>query len=82
VTAGFVDVAFIDVQEPVHYGPDVASALDWVGGFTHTSALLERLDPVAAARAVVRLRDSLASHLSGDGVWLNSRAWIITACRR
>ena len=32
--AGFADVAFTDVHEPVYYGPDVAAALDWVRGFT------------------------------------------------
>src|SRR5262245_21547982 len=29
-TAGFVEVAFKDVHEPVYYGPDVAAALDWI----------------------------------------------------
>ena len=28
--AGFADVAFTDVHEPVYYGPDVAAALNWV----------------------------------------------------
>lgn len=79
--AGFVGVAFADVHEPVYYGPDVAAALDWVRGFTCTSEVLKRLDPAAAARAVERLRQTLAAHLSDDGVWFNSRAWIITAYR-
>ena len=79
--AGFADVTFTDVHEPVYYGPDVAAALDWVRGFTCTSEVLKRLDPAAAARAVERLREALAAHLSDDGVWFNSRAWIITARR-
>ena len=77
--AGFAGVAFTDVCEPVYYGPDVAAAVDWVRGFTCTSAVLNGLDPAAAARAVGRLRGALATHLSDDGVWLNSRAWIVTA---
>ncbi|HMH91094.1 MAG TPA: methyltransferase domain-containing protein [Streptosporangiaceae bacterium] len=77
--AGFAAVAFTDVREPVYYGPDVAAALDWVRGFTCTSEVLKRLDPAAGTRAVERLREGLAAHLSDDGVWLNSRAWIITA---
>ena len=77
--AGFAGVAFTDVCEPVCYGPDVAAALDWVRGFTSTSEVLKRLDPVSAARAVERLREALAAHLSDDGVWFNSRAWIVTA---
>jgi len=79
--AGFAEVAFADVQEPVYYGPDVAAALDWVRGFTCTSEVLNRLDPAAATRAVERLRGALAAHLSDDGVWFDSRAWIVTARR-
>ena len=80
--AGFADTAVTDVREPVYYGADVAAALDWVRGFTCTSEVLKRLDPAAAARAVGRLREALAAHLSDDGVWFNSRAWIVTARRR
>jgi SAM-dependent methyltransferase len=79
--AGFAGVAFTDVREPVYYGPDVAAALDWVHGFTCTSELLKRLDPAAAARAAGRLREAVAAHLRDDGVWFNSRAWIVTARR-
>jgi SAM-dependent methyltransferase len=77
--AGFSGVAFTGVCEPVCYGPDVAAALNWVRGFTCTSEVLTRLDPAAATRAVERLREALATHLSDDGVWFNSRAWIVTA---
>ena len=56
-------------------------ALDWVRGFTSTSEVLKRLHPAAAARAVARLREALSTHLSEDGVWVNSRAWVITARR-
>lgn len=80
--AGYDDITFTDVCEPVCYGVDIAAALDWVGGFTRTSEALNRLDPVAAERTVRRLREMLAAHTSHDGVWFNSRAWIITARRR
>jgi ubiquinone/menaquinone biosynthesis C-methylase UbiE len=79
--AGFISVTFTDVHEPVYYGPDMTAALDWVRGFTCTSEVLKRLDPAAAARALGRLREALAAHLSDDGVWFNSRAWIVTARR-
>ena len=81
-TAGFGDVAFTDVREPVYYGPDVSAALDWVRGFTCTSEEVSLLDPAAAALALGRLREMLAAHLSGDGVWFDARAWIVTAGRR
>jgi len=80
--AGFADVAFTDVHEPVYYGPDVTAALDWVHSFACTSEVLKRVDPAAAARAAGRLREALAAHLSDDGVWFDSRAWIVTAHRR
>jgi ubiquinone/menaquinone biosynthesis C-methylase UbiE len=80
--AGFADVAFTDVREPVYYGPDVAAALGWIRGFTCTSQALNRLDPAAAARAVERLREALTAHMGDDGVWFGSRAWIVTARRQ
>lgn len=80
--AGFAGVAFTDVRAPVYYGPDVAAALDWVSGFTCTSNVLNQLDPDAAARAAGCLREMLAAHLQEDGVWFNSRSWIVTARRR
>lgn len=79
--AGFAGVVCTDVREPVYYGPDVAAALDWVRGFTCTREVLRRLAPAAAARALGRLREALAAHLSDDGVWFDSRAWIVTARR-
>jgi hypothetical protein len=58
------------------------AALAWVRGFTCTSEALKRLDPDAANRAEERLRRVLAAHLSDDGVWFDSRAWLVTAHRR
>jgi SAM-dependent methyltransferase len=79
--AGFADITFTDVSEPVYYGPDVDAAMDWVRGFAYTSEILRQLDPTAAERAVGRLREALATHFSDDGVWFNSHAWIVTARR-
>jgi SAM-dependent methyltransferase len=79
--AGFADVAFTDVHKPVYYGPDVATALGWVRGFACTRAALSRLDPAAAARALERLREMLAARVSGNGIWFDSRAWLVVARR-
>ena len=38
-------------------------------------------DPAAVEHALGRLREMLAGHLSGDGVWFDSRAWIVSARR-
>jgi SAM-dependent methyltransferase len=80
-SAGFAHVAFTEVNEPVYYGPDVPAALDWVRGFTTTSEALDGMDPAAAAGAVGRLREVLAAHATDDGVWFDSRCWLITARR-
>jgi len=80
--AGFADVAFTDIREPVYYGPDVVAALNWVRGFACTNEALRRLDPAAATGTVGRLRQALAAHLNNDGVWFDSRAWIVSARRR
>jgi len=80
--AGFADVTFIEVSEPVYYGPDVDAAMDWVRSFACTGEVLKRLDPTSAEHALGRLRMALAAHLSDDGVWFNSRAWVVTARRR
>jgi hypothetical protein len=80
--AGFADIGLTDVDEPIYYGPDTTAALDWVRGFASTNAFLKRLDPAAAARALARLRDALGAGMSDEGVWFNSRAWIVIAHRR
>lgn len=79
--AGFTDVAFTDVQESVHYGPDRATAYDLVRDLQMSAALLDGLDAAATERALARLRDTLAAHETADGVWFGSRAWIVTARR-
>jgi SAM-dependent methyltransferase len=81
--AGFDSVCFENVQEPVFYGQDVAAALAVVRGFQDTSAALASLGDGAAARAVGRLRETLAAHHTDErGVVFDSRSWLITARRR
>jgi SAM-dependent methyltransferase len=80
--AGFVEVSFRDVHVPVYYGADVAAALEWIRGFSSVKDVLERLDPASAENALERLRRALATHVSRQGLWLDSRAWIVAARRR
>ena len=79
--ARFADVTFTEVREPMYFGPDVATALDWIRSFACTGEALNRLDPAAAARALGRLRTMLAAHSGDKGVRFDSRAWIVTARR-
>jgi SAM-dependent methyltransferase len=79
--AGFTDVKFTDVREPVYYGLDVATALSWVRGFACTNEVMRSLDRVSAERSLERLRGTLAAHASADGIWFDARAWIVAARR-
>jgi SAM-dependent methyltransferase len=80
--AGFADVTFTDVHEPIYYGPDVATALEWVRGFARTNEVLRSLDRASAEQTLERLRETLSAHADADGIWFDSRAWIVAARRR
>jgi SAM-dependent methyltransferase len=81
--AGFDDMHFEDVREPVLYGHDIDAALAFVRGWQTTSAALASVSEDEAARTVERLREVLAAHhTDGRGVALDSRSWLITARRR
>jgi ubiquinone/menaquinone biosynthesis C-methylase UbiE len=77
--AGFAGTTFRDVHEPVYYGASVEAALDWIKGFLCTKDLLGRIGTAAAERVLDRLRETLAKHQRADGVWFDSRAWVVTA---
>ena len=79
--AGFADIGFTDVHEPVFYGPDSAVALDVVRGLRSTRDLLAGLDAGETEQALRRLRATLAAHQTGDGVVFDARTWIISARR-
>ena len=79
---GFADTTFHHVHEPVYYGDSVEAALDWIGQFKATRDTLKSLDAVAADHERARLRAIVAQHHGDQGVWFDSRAWIINAlCR-
>lgn len=80
-TAGFVSIDFIDVREPVFYGPDVDRAFDALIDLYLVKDALARTDE-APDKALRRLRDLLEAHMTSEGVLFDSRAWIITAHRR
>jgi SAM-dependent methyltransferase len=80
--AGFAEVSFTDVHEPVYYGPDSAAAFDAVVRLWEFNDLLASLDAVPAEQARTRLRAVLDAHKTDGGVYFDSRAWIVTARRR
>ena len=77
--AGFADVGFTEVHEPVYYGPDVDTAYQIIFSFRNTKDFLARLDAGDAGLACDQLRRMLARHLTEGGVLFGSRAWIVTA---
>jgi SAM-dependent methyltransferase len=80
--AGFADIHFEDVHEPVLYGHDLDATLAIVRGFQDTTAALVSLSDEEANRTLERLREVLAAHYSNDrGVVFDSRSWLITARR-
>jgi SAM-dependent methyltransferase len=81
--AGFDEIHFEEVHEPVLYGHDLDAALAFVSGFQDTSAALASMSDDEAARTVERLRETLTAHYSDEqGAALDSRSWLITARRR
>jgi SAM-dependent methyltransferase len=80
-SAGFAEIGFTEVHEPVHYGATADAAYDAVLRLRHVRDLLGRLEVATGAHALDRLRTLLAAHDTGDGVLFDSRAWIVTARR-
>jgi SAM-dependent methyltransferase len=79
--AGFADVKFSDVREPVYYGAGIDAAIEWVRGFRFVRNVLQRLDGDDAPRLLATLREQMAKHSSEQGVWFDAREWIVTAKR-
>ena len=80
--AGFADVGFEDVQEPVFYGSNVETALPIVCSMRFVTDVLATLNSAAAEAVLTRLRSSLDAHLTDRGVEFDSRAWLVTTRRR
>jgi SAM-dependent methyltransferase len=81
-SAGFAEIGFTPVDEPVYYGENCDAALDAALRLRHISDLLATPDAATADDALNRLRASLTAHDTGDGVLFDSRAWIVTAFPR
>jgi SAM-dependent methyltransferase len=77
--AGFAGPELTAVREPVHFGPDVATAERYVGGIL--GGLLTELDDAGRAEATAALRADLQEHLGPEGVTYPSAVWIVTAHR-
>jgi ubiquinone/menaquinone biosynthesis C-methylase UbiE len=78
--AGFASIDFAEVHEPVFYGPDVDAAHEAI-----VALFLAKNGPAGTEapsdETLDRLRVLLETHLTADGVFFDSRAWIVTARR-
>jgi SAM-dependent methyltransferase len=78
---GFTDIELTALAEPVCYGPDVAAARDSVLALAMARESLTDQADDRVGQAVDRLEAVLHDYDTGDGVWFDSHAWLITARR-
>ena len=75
--AGFADVSFESLHEPMSFGPDPDDAFDFVSGLT--GWMREGLDEADRDAALAALRTTIAEHTDDHGVTYQSATWIIQA---
>ncbi len=79
--AGFSDVVFTSIDEPMILGADAEDAWNFVRTMGIFRGLTNGLDDDTRAEAVAKLRTMLVDHETADGVRLESASWLITASR-
>ena len=77
--AGLVDVAIQPVTESLWLGRDVADTVEFFQASGFGQRLLQGVDPATSIRVMAAVEAALEPHLTGDGVRLGSRAWLVTA---
>lgn len=77
--AGWDDVAFQPLDQPMYFGTDADDATTFLVG--QSEFLLQSADDQQRARAIDNLHRVMKAHESEDGVRLGSGAWLITARR-
>jgi SAM-dependent methyltransferase len=75
--AGFVDISFHGLREPMRFGPDPDDAFDFVSELT--SWMRSGLDDDDRDAALAALRTTIAEHTGEHGVAYESATWIVQA---
>jgi SAM-dependent methyltransferase len=75
--AGFTDVSFQGLREPMHFGPNPDDAFDFVSGLT--GWMRDGLDETGQVTALAALRATIGRHAGEHGVTYQSATWIIEA---
>ncbi len=77
--AGLIDVAIEPVAELLRLGRDVADTVEFLKATGIGQTLLRGVDATTINQITEALQAALKPHLTSDGVWLESRAWLVTA---
>lgn len=77
--AGFDQLAFAGLEEPMYFGADPDDAYGFVRGMGFTKFMLRDLDARAQDGALVALRATIDAHATDAGVLFPAAAWIVTA---
>ena len=80
--AGFVDIAFSQVNEPMRFGDDADDAYSFLATSGITRGLTQDLDDASRAAALDALHATLAEHAGADGVLFDGSAWLVRARAR
>jgi SAM-dependent methyltransferase len=75
--AGFTDISFTGLREPMRFGSTTDDAFGFVS--EQLGWMLEDLDDDRRSRALDALRTSIAAHTEDGGVFYASATWIIQA---
>jgi SAM-dependent methyltransferase len=79
--AGFEDIGFEKVEEPISLGADADDAFWFESTFGMGRWLTEDLDDAGRAAALEALHACLRAHETSDGVLFGGSAWLVTASR-
>ena len=77
--AGFADLLFAEVDEPIRLGEDADDAFTFASTFGITRGLTHDLDDDARAAALAALHATFFAHETDGGVLFRGSAWLITA---
>jgi SAM-dependent methyltransferase len=77
--AGFRNVQFLAIDEPVDFGGDPDEAFAFVRDLGVTHGLLNDLDEPTAQRALANLKVVLGERATSEGVLLGASSWLVTA---
>lgn len=80
--AGFVDVDFAALDDPIVLGTDADDAFAFTRDFGITRGLTHDLDDEDTEAALDALQRTLVDHQTSDGVRFGASAWLITAHTR